>query len=236
MMGLLERWRSVRAELGWAPAALLLLHRCLQRLSAGRASVFYYGIYAQRIGSPSLAQIRTGSGTRTRRCDPDDAELPTDLRPASTLAQRLRERSHCYLTTVREEFAGWIWVSERRHAEDEVACDYLFPADCVWDFDVFVVPRRRFGHTFSRMWQAVDRDLAVSGFRWTMSRISQFNRASIAAHERLGAIRIGTAMFLRLGPLQLGWHLGRPSLCIGKFGRPGLHLTAPALPLLNDLT
>ncbi len=227
MMAWLERWNRVRLELGTMLTGLLLLHRALQRLSGGHAALVPYGLFAQPLGTCGLSVVKPDPNTTTHQSSAAEIARQAWPRAPEVLAERWREGAHCYVTTVKEEFAGCIWISTVRHAEDEVACDYLIPFDSVWDFDVYVAPRWRLGRTFARMWRAVDEDLTRQGFRWSLSRISLFNRGSITAHTRMGARRIGSAYFLRLGPVQFGWHLGRPSLALGQIGRPALRLTTP---------
>ena len=106
---------------------------------------------------------------------------------------------------MKGSFGGYIWISRGQHAEDEVRCRYILasPERSAWDFDVYVEPRLRLGRTLARLWWHVDQALAGEGVRWCFSRISLFNSGSLAAHQRLGAVRLGTAVFLVLGPAQL---------------------------------
>ena len=66
-----------------------------------------------------------------------------------------------------------------------------------------------------RLWAGVASLLNGEGRRWTLSRISQFNQASVRSHARLGAVRTGWVAALVLPPLQF-------SLCSG---RPWVHLS-----------
>jgi len=86
-----------------------------------------------------------------------------------------------------------------------VRCLYeLDPAArAAWDFDVYVAPAFRATRLFGQLWEAANALLRERGHRWTFSRISGFNAASLAAHRRLGATDLGRATFLTLGPLQV---------------------------------
>ena len=81
-----------------------------------------------------------------------------------------------------------------------------FPAEplgeAVFDFDVYVFPEHRMGRAFVSIWGAVNRVLHERGIRWTFSRITRFNVASRNAHIRLGARRIGSALFFKAWALE----------------------------------
>ena len=77
-----------------------------------------------------------------------------------------------------------------------------------WDFDVMVMPEYRMGRLFSYLWGRANAELRAGGVEHTMSRISAFNAASLAAHQRLGARVVGSASFLCVGR----WQLMRTSL------------------------
>jgi hypothetical protein len=190
-------------------ARLYSLHRLLQRATAGRARFVAYALYAQPVPCPALQAIRPAAGNVVRLAGPDDVLRPRFPRPAAVLTARWAAGSRCHVCEVDGDFAGFIWLSEYVHEEDEVGCRYRLPANGVWDFDVYLEPRYRLGRTLSRLWAAVDADLAARGVRWSFSRISRFNRASIATHERLGARCLGRASFLCLGRWQLAWLPGR---------------------------
>jgi len=100
------------------------------------------------------------------------------------------------------------------YSEDVVRARYLLPPSgkTAWDFDVYVVPEERLGFTFPRLWDTAYEYLREKGIRWSLSRISAFNPASLAAHRRLGARRIGSATFLLLGGAQLMLSSFRPYL------------------------
>jgi hypothetical protein len=85
----------------------------------------------------------------------------------------------------------------------------------VWDFDVYVAPEFRLGRLFARLWDFTNSELRAQGFRWTISRISAFNPESLAAHSRLGARRLGSAMFLVAGPLQVSFASLPPYVHVG---------------------
>ncbi len=221
--------QALAADAGRGAAALYLLHRLLQALHIGR--VVPYALVAQPIGAAAQAALRADPATLVRRIGPDDPLAAALPRPAAVLQARWQAGAECHACTVKGLFAGTIWIQRRLYDEDEVRCRFRLasPADSVWDFDVYVEPRYRLGRTMARMWQAVDAELAAQGVRWSFSRISRFNGASLRAHARLGAVTVATALFIVLGPLQLAWLPGRrwPRAGLGKAQGPVLDLQPP---------
>jgi hypothetical protein len=222
------RWKALVQEMGdWRTALLYVAHRLLMRASAGRARIVPYALYAQPIGHPSLSEVKPDPATVVRReCGPH-AQVPLGPRTESVVAQRLQAGSECHVCEVKGEFAGCIWLSSQSHDEDEVRCRYLLPPSTVWDFDVYVAPRYRLGRTVARLWAAVDQDLQRRGVAWTFSRISRFNRSSIGTHERLGARRVGTALFVCLGAWEMSWVPERRLPRFSRSARPSIALRAP---------
>jgi hypothetical protein len=220
---------------GLGVAALYAIHRALQVLSRGRAKVVPYGLFAQPLGGGEPATpLRADASTRICKVGPGDELAQALPRPADVLQQRWAHGSECRAAVVKGQFAGCVWFSRGQHHEDEVRCTYVLedPRRSVWDFDVYVEPAFRLSRTLARLWRAVDEELAAEGVRWSFSRISLFNRPSIAAHERLGAQRVGLACFLVMGPLQLTCQSHAPYLQVhaGNAGAPSIRLRQPGLP------
>jgi hypothetical protein len=204
-------------------------HRALQRLSGGRAALHVHLFCAQPVGSHAHDAIKDDPSCVTRRVQPDDPLLAGAPRPQHILRSRFAESSTCDLTTVKGEFAGYIWLARGTYVEDEFRCRFVLPAEpaSVWDYDVFVVPRFRTGRTLARMWKSVDRQLAAEGVQWSYSRISLFNPTSVRTHERMGARLVARGWFLVLGPLQLAVLTIRPFVNLGMSSSPGPELRLP---------
>jgi hypothetical protein len=223
--------KSLVGEFGRAVASLYVLHRVLEKLSGGRARIVAYALYAQPIGREQFAKVRDDAGTVVEPALPHSPLLAQFPRPPAVIGQRFASGAACYAATVKGQFAGHVWISRERHDEDEVRCEYVLAAAerSAWDFDVYVEPRFRLGRTMGRLWKAVDAALSAQGVQWSFSRISLFNRASIGAHERLGAMRVGHALFLVVGPLQCAWLPAAPfvHLSISDRRRPSIMLQPP---------
>jgi hypothetical protein len=142
-------------------------------------------------------------------------------RPQAVIEWRYRSGYICFAATIKDHFAGFLWLSFGHYFEDEVRCQYELTntRNCAWDFDVYVDPAFRMGRTFSRLWDTANHYLADRGIIWSLSRISAFNAMSLRSHSRLGAIQIHTATFICCGPFQLAWFNTRPFLHLSLHSR-----------------
>ena len=222
-MSLAVRLRAARRslrEMGTGTTVLYALHRLLPRVSGGRLQLFAYGLYAQPLGQGLLDAVRDDPQTVVAAVHTGTPLAAAFPRPPAVIAERFARGAQCHAATLRGEFAGYIWIARGHYDEDEVRCRYELPADgrSVWDFDVHVEPRLRLGRTMARLWKAVDAALAAEGVRWTFSRISLFNRASLQSHARLGARRCGSVVFVQAGALQLACSTA-PLRCQMSWGR-----------------
>jgi GNAT superfamily N-acetyltransferase len=223
---------STIAQMGWVDGTLYLLNRVLERGSRGRVRIVKYCLVAQPIGRSDTRRMRPDTATVLRQVGPNDPLVARFPRPAAVIARRFADGAVCTVALVRDEFAGFIWTQRERYEEDEVRCTYQLaaPALSVWDFDVYVEPRFRAGRTMARLWSQVDDELAATGIRWSFSRISAFNRVSLAAHARLGIVPCGSVLFLCAGPLQLFCAARSPFLHLsrGACAAPCVMLRLPA--------
>ena len=69
----------------------------------------------------------------------------------------------------------------------------------------------------------------TQGVRWSFSRIALLNPGSMAAHQRMGARRVGLAVFLVTGPVQLSVFSVTPYVHLGvtRKQRPKVQLFVP---------
>lgn len=192
-------------QLGWINACLYWLGRLLARLTAGRWTLHKYLFLAQPLGQQALCPGR-GRDIEVRlleRLNQLDQLPPGYPRPAAVLAERYAQGAQSLAALRNGELAGFLWFLPGAYQEDEVRARYLLPAaNAVWDFDVYVRPQDRLGWTFRRLWDETRLLLRARAMRWSCSRISAFNGASLRAHAALGTVRLGTATFLRCGRWQ----------------------------------
>lgn len=218
-------------EFGAAVFALYAMHRLATRLSGGWLRVVPYALVAQPVGSKELAGVRDDPATVVQAMGAEVAPVEQMPRPADIIAARFVAGHECHVAQVKGSFAGMIWIARARYDEDEVRCVYRLadPSTCVWDFDVYVAPAYRLGRTMARLWKAVDAGLAAQGVRWTFSRISLFNPASLSSHARLGTVRVGTSVFFCAGATQLCLSSLAPHvhLSLTRHSAPTLTLRSP---------
>ncbi len=205
---------STFKQLRWSNGSLYIAGRLLELASGKRCRIVRYWLVAQPIGQAGVKPLRPDAATALVAVRPGDPLVKVFPRPAEILARRYAAGAACTAALVRGQFAGFIWIQRERYEEDEVRCSFVLgdPASSVWDFDVYVEPAYRVGRTMARLWSHVDAELAATGVRWSFSRISAFNAASLASHARLGTVTCGRATFVLLGSLQLSFVPGFPYL------------------------
>jgi hypothetical protein len=200
----LRRFGQGVAQLGWPNALLYHGDRVLSALSGGRCGLYKYHFVAQAIAAAPLCAGR-GGAIAVRRCL-RRSELPAGYpRDDSVLRQRYADGalSLAAFKGAGGELSGFLWLAFGAYQEDEVRARYILASNqSCWDFDVWVTPHERMGPCFVRLWDEANLLLRARAVRWSCSRISAFNCASLRAHARLGAVRLGSAVFLCCGRWQ----------------------------------
>ena len=228
---LMDRWRLLLSQLGPVDAILYLVDRVLAALSGGKARLVKYHIVAQPLGLSGATRLRPDSKTVLALTPPSSPLCAMFPRPPDIIASRYASGGQCLSAMVGEVFGGYVWWQRGHYEEDEVRCTFelLDAQTCVWDYDVYISPQFRLGRLMARLWQAADDHLASQGVRWTFSRISAFNPASMTSHARLGAMRRESATFLVLGGFQVSMLAQPPYLHVSWHDsqRPRLRLPPP---------
>ncbi len=200
---MLGKLRRASGELGFWNAICYAVDQALYA-RLGWGGLVRYLFYAQPVPSPPDRPMRMGKQEvrEFKAGDPAFADLPLD---DEVLAFRFGQGAVCLGVLEEGRAVACLWFCFGHYAEDMVRATYVLePGDVTaWDFDVYVAPSHRAGRTFARLWEAGNAYLRDRGVRWSLSRISAYNRPSITAHERLGAQPVGQASFLKLGPLQV---------------------------------
>jgi uncharacterized membrane protein YdjX (TVP38/TMEM64 family) len=224
---LARKFFSTAAEIGYLNAVLYGLNKIFDVLGEF-AQIYRYILVSQPIPNYPLLPHRRGQSIDIKLITSMDKALLDLPLTYDVLNFRFEQGAVCFGAFKNGSIIGCLWLCMDRYNEDEIRCRFIpRPTGQVcWDFDVYVVPEHRSGIAFARLWDVANGYLRKRGIRWSMSRISAFNIASLAAHERLGSVRIGGATFIRL----LGWQIMMSSL------RPFFHLSLgptmiPDLPL-----
>ncbi len=200
LRSLFTRARSNLREFGWRVGFALAAHRLLGRIGP-RCGLYWYQFYRQPLcGAPTL---RNSSAITFRWLDQYEHLLDVLPRPLPDVKARFEQRVECLVALKEGELVACAWFGFEKFEEDEVRCTFLLPRQTVWDFDIFVFPPYRIGRLFIRTWQEANRKLTGEGFSESLSRISAYNRNSILSHKKLGAQKVGTAVFLKFGGAQV---------------------------------
>ncbi len=124
-------------------------------------------------------------------------------RPEHVIKKRFDQGSICLVAKQQEQFQGCLWLIPSQYIEDEVRATYHFPNSTVWDYDVYVTPKKRFTILFAALWDMADRWMKKQGYTHSFSRISAYNPQSVRSHEAAGAKQIGWMITLAVYPRQL---------------------------------
>lgn len=220
--------RALKADLGAINAALHLADRVLKVVTVGRLRIFKYYFVAQPVPDAALV-ARSSARMGVREIGPGAAEIHDFPRPRHVIEDRFRQGARCLALYREQQFVGFIWLLFGGYQEDEVRCRYEPGAHCAWDFDVHIEPAFRLGRSFARLWDEANALLRTKEVRWSLSRISAFNPASMTSHARMGAHRMGSALFFKLGAVQVMASTQAPHLhvSVGEKSYPIIKL-APA--------
>lgn len=165
--------------------------------------IHLYAVVAQPVATAPLLGSRRGGAVVVRMVNCPDLltkSLPLD---SNVVAYRMGQGAVCFGAFRGDAIIGCLWLCLGSYQEDEVRCIFRPPADCSWDFDVYIKPEHRAGIAFASLWDAANQFLRSRGAKWSMSRISVLNSRSMSAHGRLGATPIGSMLFFRLCRAQL---------------------------------
>lgn len=233
---MLSTLRQRYRELGPADTLLKALDAGLRRLHRRLGLARYY-LMAQPV--PERPLLSRGRGSLAIRAlapgDPALAQLP---RPRAVIDERLEAGGLCLaaLSPGDGRLLGSLWLLFAPCREPEHRCLLRPPAapPCALDVDVYIAPEARGGLTFVQLWDAANAHLRERGIEWSLSRISAFNPRSLRAHERLGARRTGSLVYLELGTYELLCSTRRPYIAVTRPGGrlPAVTVSPPATPRL----
>lgn len=204
----------------------ICVHKAIRKLSKKNA-LHYYHFYRQPIEAPPARKSNRRSAFSFSWHESFSPAMLSLPRPETRLRERFRQKTACLLGTKGDQVVSCAWFAYQTYEEDEVWCRYDFSRspESVWDYDIFVAPPYRMGRAFHLTWQSAAAALHAAGYRRTLSRISAYNPNSIKSHEKLGALRCGSAMYLKLWALQIMASNKSPYLHItaSEKGRPVLY-------------
>lgn len=218
-----SRYTAFFRKHGLAVGTALAAHRLISKLG-GQSGVYWYRFYKQPLDTAMNA--RTSGKLEFRWLEKHEDLLAQLPRPLPNLKARFEQDVQCLVAVKQEQLVACAWFGFGEFEEDEVRCTYVLPAAAVWDFDIYVFPKYRIGRVFLQTWQEANHALSRRGYSCSLSRISAYNMHSIRSHEKLGAKKVGSALFLRVGRAQIMITSRRPhfSLSFSKKRSPRIDL------------
>jgi len=227
----LHKFADLRKEFGTLDAILWIVNSAF-RLLGTRLPIIKYYFVAQPVPAGSLLSAHRGRSVEVRRMEQGDPALAHLPLTGEVLRFRFDQNAICFGAFQDGAVVGCLWLCLGRYEEDEVRCTFVPQPEgrTAWDFDVYVTPAARGGFAFMRLWDEANAYLRGLGVDWSLSRISAFNPGSLGAHGNLGARRIASALFFRLGPVQLMLSSLRPFVHLSFSPRQVPHLTLTAPP------
>jgi hypothetical protein len=220
------RWLDPFAELGAAAGTVYIVDRALKRISP-TLGVHLHDLIEQPVAGPPLLSPAHAQHVRYKILCPNSAELDEMPRPEHVIRMRFESGAVALAVYLRGKYVGYIWLAFDHYDEDEVRCRIALehPERSAFDFDVYVFPAFRLGRAFAAVWHAANEYLRSRGIERTCSRIATANVSSRRAHAQLGAHRLGRALYVCLGQLQLTFS---PAM-----RAPWVHASATTAPTLT---
>ncbi|MFO1190157.1 MAG: N-acetyltransferase [Alphaproteobacteria bacterium] len=227
---MIGKLRRAAGEMGLGNALLYSLDQGCQGLGLP-CRVRRYLFVAQPVPDRPLLPPSRGQKISVRPVEPGSAALNHLPLTENVARARFAQGALCLGAFKGDAVIGCAWLAFDGYDEDEVRSRFVpEPATrTAWDFDVYVVPPERMGLALMKLWDEANALLRRRGVRWSMSRISAFNMASLASHRRLGAKVVASAVYLTAGPIQASFISVAPyvHLSFGARGGPVIRLRAP---------
>lgn len=182
-----------------------IMNRVFAHISPNLKLIRYYFV-VQAISAGSLVPERLGKKVEFHEISEEEAGHIPWPRPYEVIDGRFRQGGRCLVAYRNGGFAGYLWFISGKYFEDEVRCCYILPnQETVWDFDVYVDPAHRLSPLFALLWEKAFSIMRSEYIKYTMSRISAFNPASLASHKRLGSQPIASGTFFCFGNAQISF-------------------------------
>jgi hypothetical protein len=203
-MTVLQRLAGPFREFGFGAGLLYVLGRLLEAISP-QLGLYVYELVAQPIPEEPLLPVRLRSAFQIREIRAGDPDI--QLMPArqEIKASRFAQGAVCLGAYRRDRLIGYLWLCSGTYHEDEVRCTYVLsqPERSVFDFDLYIFPEHRLGRGFAALWDGAGDYLRTRGVDFTFSRLTRFNLQSRRAHAHLGSRRVASAVFLKIGTIEL---------------------------------
>jgi len=192
-------------EMGLINLLFYALDRLLSRISNNNFRLYKYLLVVQGVKAKPILASHRANKICIKNISQHEANELSFPRPHKVIESRYHQSAHCLGAFSEDELVGFIWFNFGDYVEDEVRCIFSPQptAKLAWDYDIYIAPNYRNGLTFVKLWDAANQFMREKKIEYSMSRISAFNSQSIASHKRMGAIKLGSAIFICLGKIQI---------------------------------
>ena len=202
---MLSKLRAAAAELGWTNAILYGINRVSKTRWGGFVQVDPVHLVVHAVRRDPVLPPRRGRGIETRRLSTDEA-LKCGVPISENLIESRRQGEAVCLAAFKDDrLIGYRWLQLGPYSDEEVHCTFVAVAGrrAAWGWNFFVAPQHRTSFVFARLWDETYAFLRDNDLQWIFSWISAFTPAVLTAEQRLGAHRLGGAVFISVGPVQL---------------------------------
>ena len=105
---------------------------------------------------------------------------------AGRYAERMRRREECLLVLHGTTVIGMTWLGFDPNTPRELGCAIQLPDASCWNYDALVLTEHRRLGAFVFLMREMFQRLPARGIRRVFAAVSHLNKASLAAHGRLG--------------------------------------------------
>lgn len=158
-------------------------------------------------------QFRGLRDLQVRTAGPADAAALTQMdgTPSWRFTERFARGDLAYIGELDGRVLAQSWFHRGPAPFDEdapVLPRWHVPADAFWSYHAYTLPEARASGVFVKLFQTALRDLLLErGAVRVRCRVKAANAPSVALHERLGFVAIGTLTALSVpGARLLSWH------------------------------
>lgn len=189
---------------GFPVGLYYLIDRILSKISPDLRLLSYDFVVQPIVPGPLLPKtfVKKLEIREITKGDPEVERMP--VRP-DIKQSRFDQNATCLGAFKKDVAIAYMWFCFRSYQEDEFRCNFVLmpPEESVFDFDFYVYSEHRLGIAFLGLWNGANEYLYNKGIKYTFSRITRTNIASARAHKKLGMKKIGSAVILKIGSIEV---------------------------------
>lgn len=199
----MKRLKSLIKQFGYVTTISYLIGKLLDKLFG--VYMHHVKFYSQPISlEPRIPESKLNRYEFSWLTKPETI-LDELQRPQAVIDTRFEQGSTCLIAKQKDAFQGCLWLIKSKYIEDQLRATYHFPSNAVWDYDVYITPKKRFSMLFAALWDTADSWMKERDITNSLSRISAYNSASIRSHETAGAKQIGWLIALEKNDWQIAF-------------------------------